>query len=179
VSTTLSRSQRLFGQPLLLVVLALPAVFVPAGSYAGTGASRFDTAVLAGLNRIRASHGLKPLSFAAGLNRSARLQSREMLTGGYFSHGSPSGASFLARIERFDPSTLRRGSAGENLFWGQDPVTPAVAINSWMASPGHRANILDPSWRVIGLAALTSPDAPGVFGQRAVTVIAADFATNG
>jgi uncharacterized protein YkwD len=45
-----------------------------------------------------------------------------------------------------------------------------------MASPEHRANILDASWRTIGVAAVRAP-APGVYGNRDVTIITTDFAT--
>jgi uncharacterized protein YkwD len=44
-----------------------------------------------------------------------------------------------------------------------------------MASPGHRANILDPAWRQIGIATASSPDAPGAFANLGVTVITTDF----
>jgi hypothetical protein len=44
-----------------------------------------------------------------------------------------------------------------------------------MADPGHRANILSPTWRQIGISAESSSDAPGIFGGEAVTVITTDF----
>ena len=44
-----------------------------------------------------------------------------------------------------------------------------------MASAEHRANLLSPLWRDIGIAAVSTPDAPGVYDHLAVTVIATDF----
>ncbi len=44
-----------------------------------------------------------------------------------------------------------------------------------MASPPHRANILNPAWREIGISSITSADAPGTFGNRDATVITTDF----
>jgi uncharacterized protein YkwD len=45
----------------------------------------------------------------------------------------------------------------------------------WMASPEHRANILNPAWRQIGIAAVNSPSAPGTYGGHDVTVVTTDF----
>jgi uncharacterized protein YkwD len=48
-------------------------------------------------------------------------------------------------------------------------------MKAWMASPPHRANILDPRWRQIGISTVTSDDATGVFGDAGATVITTDF----
>ena len=48
-------------------------------------------------------------------------------------------------------------------------------MKAWMASPEHRANILDPAWRQIGISSITSADAPGIFGNTDATVITTDF----
>jgi uncharacterized protein YkwD len=45
----------------------------------------------------------------------------------------------------------------------------------WMASPEHRRNILDPTWREIGIAAVHAASAPGTYGGQPVTVITTDF----
>ena len=44
-----------------------------------------------------------------------------------------------------------------------------------MRSPEHRANILNPNWREIGIAAVHSDGAPGTFGGLPVTIITTDF----
>jgi uncharacterized protein YkwD len=49
------------------------------------------------------------------------------------------------------------------------------ALATWMASHGHRANILTPSWREIGVAAAYAPDAPGVFGGHSALLVTTDF----
>ena len=53
--------------------------------------------------------------------------------------------------------------------------TASGSVEAWMASPGHRANILDPAWRQIGIATASSPDAPDDFANLGVTVITTDF----
>jgi uncharacterized protein YkwD len=44
-----------------------------------------------------------------------------------------------------------------------------------MQSPHHRANLLNPRWREIGLAAVHSDSAPGVYSGQSATIITADF----
>ena len=62
---------------------------------------------------------------------------------------------------------------GENLAWGVGSRATARAIvRSWLASPGHRANLLRPSWERIGIGSRT-----GTFlGYAGATVVTADFA---
>jgi uncharacterized protein YkwD len=45
----------------------------------------------------------------------------------------------------------------------------------WMNSPPHRANLLAPIWREIGLGAVHSDAAPGVYQGLAATIVTADF----
>jgi uncharacterized protein YkwD len=45
----------------------------------------------------------------------------------------------------------------------------------WMNSPEHRANILDPRWREVGVSAMHFDAAPGTYQGRAVTIITTDF----
>ncbi len=71
----------------------------------------------------------------------------------YFSHTSPSGTTMGARIARSGYTRGGRGYViGENIAWGTGTVsTPASIVRSWMASPGHRANILSRRYREIGI----------------------------
>jgi uncharacterized protein YkwD len=88
-----------------------------------------------------------------------------MLRTGRFTHGAM-GARLAAH-------GVRGPLYGENLAWGVGRSAAARTIlRSWMASPGHRANLLRPGWRRIGVGALT-----GTFlGRRGATVVTADFA---
>ena len=71
-------------------------------------------------------------------------------------------------------STAARGPAfGENLAWGTGRLASARSIvGAWMASPGHRANLLRPGWNRIGIGALSGR----FLGYRGATVVTADFA---
>lgn len=169
--------QGLRGGGVLLALLAACAAFGPTSAVASARVSTFDMTVLTDLNQIRATHGLPSLVVSAPLAATASRHSRAMLADGYFSHGSAGGATFRLRIVADDRAPLDGNALGENLFWGLSPVTPAAAVRAWMESPLHRANILDPKWREIGIAAVTSTDAPGVFAHLGVTVITVDFET--
>jgi uncharacterized protein YkwD len=59
-------------------------------------------------------------------------------------------------------SGLTAWAYGENIAWGEKGLsTPKSIVKAWMGSPGHRANILDRSFREIGLGvSLGSPDGP-------------------
>ena len=49
------------------------------------------------------------------------------------------------------------------------------ALELWMASPKHRANVLSRSWREIGIAAVSVVAAPGIFAGSDVTIVSTDF----
>ena len=135
-----------------------------------------ESRVLADLNRLRAQHGLARLRFSAKLNAAATQHSHEMARLGYFSHSSANGAAFWRRIERFYQSRgYRSWSVGENLLWSSPDVDAAGAIKMWMGSPEHRANLLNRSWREVGLAAVHSDSAPGTYHGLGVTIVTADF----
>lgn len=54
---------------------------------------------------------------------------------------------------------------GENIAYGDATLTPREVVRLWMSSPGHRANILDPDFTAIGMAAWRSADT----GRKYVT----------
>jgi uncharacterized protein YkwD len=99
-----------------------------------------------------------------------------MVAGGYFAHASVSEGSMSTRLASFYPAAGRGlYQIGENLLWTSGTMSGAAMVTNWMNSPEHRANLLDPAWRQIGLAALTVSSAPGVYAGRSVTVVTVDF----
>ena len=82
-----------------------------------------------------------------------------------FSHGA-----FAARIRR---AGVRARRVGENLAWGVGAYAEAHAIvNVWLQSPEHRANLLRPGYRTVGVGERT-----GSFsGYAGAVVVTADFA---
>lgn len=159
-----------------LVAIAFLADSALASSRSETSLRTLNGKVLASVNRFRARHGLAALHESNALDRSARQHSLEMGRLGYFAHSSADGAQFWQRIRHFySAHGYSYWSAGENLVWASPSLTAGAALNLWIASPPHRANLLSRRWRQIGISAVGVTRAPGVYGGRRVTIITADF----
>lgn len=70
----------------------------------------------------------------------------------YFSHTSQDGSG---PGDRITDAGYRWSTYGENIAKGQR--TPAAVMDSWMNSPGHRANILNCSFKELGVGVEDSP----------------------
>ena len=119
-------------------VLTIPQVDSTVTSY--------EAEVIRLVNDIRAEHGLKSLTANWELSRVARFKSQDMLDKGYFSHTSPTYGSPFQMIKAFG---IPYRTAGENIAMGY--ATPQAVVNGWMNSSGHRANILNASYKEIGV----------------------------
>jgi len=166
----------------VLAVLALLSVGAGQATAAAnpartlSSADQLESQVLGKLNAIRRAHGLVPLRLSRPLSSAADSHSRAMGTYGFFSHSSRDGSPFWKRVKSFyGPGTNGGWSVGENLLWSTAGLDASDALKLWMASAGHRKNILTPGWREIGLSAVSVPAAPGVFGGRDVVIITSDF----
>ena len=166
------------------------AALVGAAAVAGVGAgtsygaapqrvdvatTHFERSVLAELNDVRRAHGLVPLRPSTKLAAAADAHSRAMGRFGFFAHESRDGSSFSERVRRYYEPRGGMWSIGENLLWATRGIQARRAVELWMQSPPHRQNILTPQWREIGLAAVTVPAAPGVFGGMDVVIVTTDF----
>jgi uncharacterized protein YkwD len=106
------------------------------------------------INRARERHGLHRLRQNARLKRAAQAHTRRMRNDGCFDHECPGERSVLARLQRVNYITngLRRWMYGENIAYGGGYLgTPKAIVTAWMHSPPHRENILNPSFRQIGV----------------------------
>lgn len=114
---------------------------------------RVTAATLCLIDRERARYGERPLTANWHLMVAAGAHSDEMAAHDYFSHVSPSGQTPLDRIRASGFIARRRGwLIGENIAWGTMWLaTPRAIVRGWMASPGHRANILERSFRYTGV----------------------------
>jgi uncharacterized protein YkwD len=112
----------------------------------------FEQQVIDLVNQERTNRGLTPLEYSEGLSRAARYQAADMSQDNYFSHDtmdrSDGGLGFVcgpwARI-----SNYYSGANGENAAAGYS--SPTAVMQGWMNSDGHRANILNPATRTIGV----------------------------
>ena len=127
--------------------------------------NRDESSLLRVMNQVRASHGLEQLRVDSRLERAARAHSATMLRSGTFSHGD-----FAARIRR---AGVQASRIAENLAWGSGAYSRARAIvKAWLASPGHRANLLHAGFRLVGVGALR-----GTFrGYSGALMVTTDFA---
>jgi uncharacterized protein YkwD len=114
---------------------------------------RVRAAILCLHNETRAEHGLPALRENSRLRRAALRHSRAMVAGGFFEHTTPAGISMVDRIMRSRYVRRNQGwSLGENLAWGTGTLaTPRGAVQAWLESPGHRANLLKRSYRELGV----------------------------
>lgn len=164
-----------------MLAACLAALLLPAGA---AGAAVVDApapraaaanavpGLLAQINQVRRSRGLRPLSLAAGLNRAAAAHARSMAANGYFSHESRDGTSPAARIRRYYPSSV----VGEALLWRSPGLSAGEAVQAWLASPPHRALLLSRAFSRVGLGAVHAASAPGTYGGAPVTIVVADLA---
>ncbi|MFF3823156.1 sigma-70 family RNA polymerase sigma factor [Streptomyces griseus] len=116
------------------------------------------------VNAERAKEGCGPVTVNDQLNTAAQRHSADMEANDYFSHTSQDGRD---PGDRITAAGYRWSTYGENIAKGQQ--TPADVMRSWMDSPGHRANILNCSFKEIGVGKQNSGGGPvwtQVFGAR-------------
>ena len=86
----------------------------------------------------------------------------------YFEHIGPGGQTPLARMRAagYIYSSRIGFEIGENIAWGTLWLaTPKAIVAAWMASPGHRANILDAHFRETAIGVSPHPPASLAHGQ--------------
>ncbi len=141
---------------------AEPAPAVPAASgerpvESAGGTGEDHTALIAELvertNAQRAAAGCPPLAIDVRLSAAAQAHSEDMAAGNYFDHTARNGRSPFDRIAAAGYSF---SVAAENLAAGQR--APASVVADWMASPGHRANILNCELTQVGVGRASGGD---------------------
>ena len=135
----------------LLVTMMPAAAFGATYSVFGSGTStvpvyieaaradNYAVQILDLVNEQRAAAGLRPLAMDSELQDAAIIRAVESIT--YFSHTRPDGSSCI---------TVSNALAGENIAVGFGD--PALVVEGWMNSSGHRANILNSSYGCVGIA---------------------------
>jgi uncharacterized protein YkwD len=165
------------------IVLVLAALALPVGAAAGGDAQAtvarepsLEGLVLQRINEVRASQGLGRLSASSDLSRAALTHSRSMVVSGYFAHESKNGSPFWKRVKSFYAPRAGSWTVGENLamFGGGSRPDANAIVESWLASPGHRANLLSRRFSEAGIAILHDPAAPGVYGGLSTWVVTLD-----
>ncbi len=106
-------------------------------------------------NSERRQAGLAPFAISPLLMRAAQLHADQMASAGEMAHVLP-GSRYPEPQDRLAAVGYRWQAYAENVAYGQG--SPASALNSWMGSSGHRANILNPGLTEIGAALARGSD---------------------
>jgi uncharacterized protein YkwD len=125
-------------------------------------------ATLCLVNRERAAHGEGALQVNGRLEQSAQGHTESMAFGDYFEHDGPSGDTPATRMRAagYIYSSQIGWEVGENIGWGTRwEGSPRAVVASWMASAGHRANILDPRFRDTAIGVSPHPPSSLAHGQ--------------
>jgi uncharacterized protein YkwD len=98
-----------------------------------------------------------------------------MVVNGFFAHESRNGAPFWKRLKTFYGPRTNGWTVGENLamFGGGRPDAASI-VESWLASPPHRANLLSKHFSDAGVAILHDEAAGGVYGGEPTWVVTLD-----
>ncbi|MEV4684364.1 CAP domain-containing protein [Streptomyces kurssanovii] len=108
--------------------------------------------VVALVNSERSKAGCSPVTLNAKLTKAAQAHSEDMAAHRNMSHTGSDGSDAGARITR---AGYTWSTYGENVAYGY--ATPESVMAAWMASPGHKRNILDCGFKEIGVG-LAQPD---------------------
>jgi uncharacterized protein YkwD len=171
----------------LAVLLVLAGTLSATRAYAAPNSPprisvpRLEGAIHELVNRERKTQGLKLLAWDGPLAAIARRHSEDMAKRKYFNHNSPEGETFSGRFKRGKyVCALRKGNKvhmgaeniaqvhryaavtvinGVQLFdWNSEAKIARDTVAGWMASPGHRANIVTGHWRKEGIGLAVGKD---------------------
>ena len=121
--------------------------------------SNDEKEVLELINKQRELNGLSALKVNNEVQRVAKIKAQDMVDNNYFSHNSPTYGTPFQMLQSFKVSYK---TAGENIAGNS---TNSGAVNAWMNSSGHKANILNSSFNYTGIAVVNSPKYGKVYVQ--------------
>ena len=111
------------------------------------------------INKQRTANGLSALKVDSQVQRVAKIKAQDMVTNSYFSHNSPTYGTPFEMLQNFK---IMYKTAGENIAGNS---SNNGAVNAWMNSSGHKANILNSSFNYTGIGIVSSPKYGKVYVQ--------------
>lgn len=111
------------------------------------------------INAQRTAAGLSALQIDEELQNVARVKAKDMVDNNYFSHNSPTYGTPFNMIKNFG---ITYKAAGENIAGNS---SNQGAVNAWMNSSGHKANILSNNYNYTGVAVVSSPTYGKIYVQ--------------
>lgn len=115
------------------------------------------------INQQRTNNGLQALKMDDEVRRVARIKAQDMVDNNYFSHNSPTYGSPFDMLKSFKISYK---SAAENIAGNS---SNSGAVNSWMNSSGHKANILNGNYNYTGIGVVSSSKYGKIFVQMFIS----------
>jgi uncharacterized protein YkwD len=147
-----------------LAAALLSVAAAPAPAFGAAGLTARESTFLRAVNAVRARHSAPPVALDASLVRAARAHSVDMVRTGVFRHGP-----FVRRLMQFG---ARGPIVGEDLGWTiNDPAATGRIVAWWLRSPRHRAVLLRPGFRHVGIGVARGR----FFGRPDCIVVTADF----
>lgn len=111
------------------------------------------------INKQRTNNGLTALKMDSETLNVARIKAQDMVDNNYFSHDSPTYGSPFNMLNSFK---VTYKTAGENIAGNS---SNSGAVNAWMNSSGHKANILNKSFNYTGIGVVKSPKYGKIYVQ--------------
>jgi uncharacterized protein YkwD len=127
-----------------------------------------EAALYESINDVRAQHGLIALQRDEAVDAVARAHSHDMATRQYFAHETPEGLTPPDRLARGGVTNITL--AGENVGLTNRSDPNAEIVQSWLASPVHRQNLLAPMFNRTGIGIAQAADGTLYYTQLYVTV---------
>jgi uncharacterized protein YkwD len=152
-----------FLRPFILLLACVVSV-APAGEATASSSRAYTSALVQAINGVRAANGVAPLQVDVRLVHAAQGQDSYLASAGKLDHSGADGSSVQTRAGR---AGYHGSMVGENLAAG---MGPAATVRAWMSDAGHRANLLEPHYHLVGVAVMT-----GTLGGGSAPFVTADF----
>lgn len=147
------------------VIVGTGTTTITAGTYDGKRYDKITVTVIAPpveqwkrdvltlVNQERANNGLAALSWGGVCKTAADVRVKEQMT--LYSHTRPDGSSWSTACPEIAETG---GKIGENLAVDNAAVSPQTVVQTWMNSPEHRKNILDPDFKYLTVGFIFDPN---------------------
>ena len=155
-------------QPVARLITSIAPVTRVSASRAVVEPNEIERRAFEQTNLMRTQNGLQPLVWDGDVCRMARIHSESMSRQGYFSHVTPEGLRLRDRAKVV--GILHYVVVGENIAYNQGYDDPgAFAVERWMTSEKHRANILSPEYKAMAIGSFIAPDGSVYLTQTFIT----------
>ena len=150
------------------LALCLLVLTIPISAQDATKPNDIEKRAFEQTNLARIKNGLPPLAWDGEVCRMARAHSENMSRQGFFSHATPEGLRLRDRARLV--GIIHYSVLGENIAYNQGYEDPgAFAVERWLLSPKHRANILSTEFRAMAIGSFVAPDGSVYLTQTFIT----------